>query len=219
MLEGREHHPVLPIRERAAVYPPVQEALQQIQHGYELLEGMGPEREKWQQHCLRVGLLAHEIGKTANLTPESLLIVTLGGALHDVGKVNVPTAILDAPRRLTSEEHTIIQNHTEDGALLVLEHVRPIRMAEKIVPMLRYHHATQGDRSYPDRIENLIMNEEDLKRIGIVTMADVVDSVASRRNYDTRVPTRDLVDELRFEFGNNALIDTAIREARRIHNL
>jgi hypothetical protein len=85
--------------------------------------------------------------------------------------------------------------------------------------MVRYHHASQGERSYPDRIENLYMDEENLRRIGITSMADAVDAVFSRRSYAKTELTAQMIEELRYEFGNNALIDTAIREARRLHNI
>jgi HD-GYP domain-containing protein (c-di-GMP phosphodiesterase class II) len=197
----------------------VRDALNQVTQGYELIEALGSERERWQEHCLRVGMLSFEIGKAANLPAESLVIVTIGGALHDIGKVNVPPTILDAPRRLTEDENKIMQKHPEDGARLVLEKVRPIEIAEKLVPMVRYHHASQGERSYPDRIENLYMDEENLRRIGITSMADAVDAVFSRRSYAKTELTAQMIEELRYEFGNNALIDTAIREARRLHNI
>ena len=66
-------------------------------------------------------------------------------ALHDVGKVGIPDAILRKPGRLDAEERMIMTGHTTIGAAILAGSSSPlIRLAESIA--LAHHERWDGAR-------------------------------------------------------------------------
>ena len=55
-------------------------------------------------HSERVAALAMEIGHEMGLRSDEIDILHRGGLLHDVGKIGVPSAVLEKPGRLTEDE-------------------------------------------------------------------------------------------------------------------
>ena len=62
-------------------------------------------------HSLRVTELAQKVGSKLNLDPKSLEALHRASLLHDIGKVGVPSALLDKSSKLTDEEFQIIRGH------------------------------------------------------------------------------------------------------------
>jgi len=63
-----------------------------------------------------VGILAQELShRYPTLTQEQAATLKATSALHDIGKVGIPDAVLLKPARLTPDEREIIQTHPEIG--------------------------------------------------------------------------------------------------------
>ncbi|MEA2426621.1 MAG: hypothetical protein QOF37_249 [Thermoleophilaceae bacterium] len=99
----------------------------------------------------------------------------LGLLLHDIGKIAVPTEILNKPGKLDPAEWEVMKTHPEAGVeLLRSELISPLVKA-----VVRSHHERWGGGGYPDGRCELEINE--LARIAAV--ADVYDAVTSERVY------------------------------------
>ena len=64
-------------------------------------------------------LLLHQLaGKTDRyqLDESDISLISTASALHDLGKIVIPTEILNKPGRLTAEEYAMIKTHTVKGA-------------------------------------------------------------------------------------------------------
>lgn len=74
-------------------------------------------------HSQEVGYFAGELGRIAGFNEETLRILTVGGKLHDIGKLIVPTAVLNRTNSDLSEpERELLTAHGYIGALII-DHV------------------------------------------------------------------------------------------------
>jgi putative nucleotidyltransferase with HDIG domain len=96
----------------------------------------------------------------------------IGALLHDVGKISVPTEILNKPGRLTAHEREVMERHAAAGAELLAD----IEFPWDILPMVRHHHERWDGAGYPDGIagENIALVAR------IVCVADVFDAPTDR---------------------------------------
>ena len=109
----------------------------------------------YHDHALRVTHLALRIGQRTGLEGEELETLALAALLHDVGKVSIPTPILQKTEPLTHAEQLAMRNHPRLGEEFFegLNHLEPVR------PIIRSHHERyDGDMSgpYPAYPEGLV---------------------------------------------------------------
>ena len=104
----------------------------------------------------------------------------LGLLLHDIGKLAIPTEILNKPGRLEPNEWEVMKTHPAAGAeLLRSELISPL-----VKVVVRSHHERWDGEGYPDGKAGTDIHE--LARIAAV--ADVYDAVTSERVYATASP-------------------------------
>jgi putative nucleotidyltransferase with HDIG domain len=126
-------------------------------------------------HSQRVTEMAIKIGSVLQLKPAALDSLQRAALLHDIGKVGIPSAILDKPSRLSDEEFRIIKRHPEIGAKIV----KPIRAYQEITPIIAQHHERFDGKGYPMGLAG----EEIDQGARIIAAADVYDALSSDRPY------------------------------------
>lgn len=126
-------------------------------------------------HCDRVAEYASTLAIRLGLPKESLVHVKYGGWLHDCGKIGVPGAVLNFPGRLDEPSLKIIHRHPLWGA----EVARQAGLPPEVVKMILYHHEKYDGTGYPYGLKG----EEITLEARIVTIADVFDSLRTRRPY------------------------------------
>jgi HAMP domain-containing protein len=126
-------------------------------------------------HSDRVTRLSMAIGLQMALGKDDIDRLHRGGLLHDVGKIGVPSAILDKPAALTPEELALVREHPAVGARIL----EPIRAFADVMGIVRHHHERYDGAGYPDRLagERIPL----LARVAAV--ADVYDALVSDRPY------------------------------------
>lgn len=100
-------------------------------------------------HTWRVVLYARAMAEAESLDKDLIERLTIGAALHDLGKVDVPDGILTKPGRLTDEEFAVIKTHPDAG------HRRLVGMGETddvLLNLVRHHHERWDGDGYPDRL-------------------------------------------------------------------
>jgi HD-GYP domain-containing protein (c-di-GMP phosphodiesterase class II) len=132
-----------------------------------------------------------------------LVRLGLGLLLHDIGKLAVPTEILNKPGKLTPEEWDIMKTHPLAG----VELLRSDLISPLIKAVVRSHHERWDGGGYPDGKAELEINE--LARIAAV--ADVYDAVTSERVYAAARPAHVGVRIIRQ--GREAAFDAEIADA------
>ena len=126
-------------------------------------------------HVVRTAALALRVGTELHLTADELRILGLGALLHDVGKLEVPLAILTKPGRLDPDEYLEVQRHAAAGDAMV----RGSRVVADCAPVVRSHHERIDGRGYPDALAGAAIP----KLARIVSVCDAFDAMASTRHY------------------------------------
>jgi HD-GYP domain-containing protein (c-di-GMP phosphodiesterase class II) len=127
-------------------------------------------------HTRRVALCAVRIGEELGLSPARLRELALGGLLHDIGKLAVPTEILRKPAKLTDEEFAAIRRHPQAGADL-LDALGGF--SDDVRRLVLDHHERLDGRGYP---RGLTAGDLDLET-RIMAVSDVYDALVSDRVY------------------------------------
>ena len=90
-------------------------------------------------------------------THEEIEIISTASALHDVGKIAIPSEILNKPGKFTDEEYAIMKTHAAIGDSM-LEQI-PLSQGEPLVKVAReicrWHHERYDGRGYPDGLKGL----------------------------------------------------------------
>ncbi|HEX3975245.1 MAG TPA: HD domain-containing phosphohydrolase [Solirubrobacteraceae bacterium] len=129
-------------------------------------------------------LIASELGFSAERCRE----LRLAAALHDVGKVAVPDAILLKPGRLTAEERRIMQRHCQAGFdMLTGSDSTLLNLAAEIALT---HHERYDGAGYPSGLSGTAIPLDGR----IVAVADVFDALTSARVYKDAIDIPDAVE-------------------------
>ena len=123
----------------------------------------------------------------------------LGCLLHDIGKMRIPTEILNKPGKLTPEEMAVIKLHPEYG-FEMLGGQAPQAAAQVVLN----HHQRYDGKGYPVRVDR--STGEALPALAgrqipifcrIATIADIFDAATSKRCYSEAKPSVQVLHELR----------------------
>ena len=101
-----------------------------------------------QGHCERVADLSCRIAGAAGLDEKELLWFRIGALLHDVGKLIVPSEVLNKPGLLTKDEWELMKRHPIAGVELLSQ----VEFPWDILPIVRSHHECWDGSGYPDAL-------------------------------------------------------------------
>ncbi|TDD39208.1 HD-GYP domain-containing protein [Actinomadura sp. KC06] len=144
-------------------------------------------------------MIAQEIGMRA----DRVEAIRYAGMLHDVGKLGVPTKVLQKNGPMTEEEFAAIQLHPMRG----LEIVREIGFLDEALAGIMHHHEKMNGRGYPMGLAG----EEIPEFARVIAVADAFDSMTSTRSYRPARSVEEAVAELRRCMGDH--FDPEIVEA------
>ncbi len=140
-------------------------------------------------HCMRVAegsaMIAAELGMPA----ERVQKIRYAGMLHDIGKLGVPTKVLQKNGKLTDDEYAAIKLHPTRG----YEIVREISFLDEALAGIRHHHERLDGRGYPMGLVGMEIPES----ARIISVADVFDCLTSTRSYRKAWSVEDAIAELR----------------------
>jgi putative two-component system response regulator len=126
-------------------------------------------------HTERVTGFALRLAEHAGIPAADMEVLRRGAALHDIGKISTPDAILNKPDRLTPEEYAIVKQHPLQGVRIV----EPMRSLRSTLPLIRWHHERMDGSGYPDGLKG----DQIPLAARVLAVADVFDALASTRPY------------------------------------
>ncbi len=133
--------------------------------------------------CKYVEVLATEMaGARPGVDGGWVEIVTITAALHDIGKVGIPDAVLCKPGKLNAEERKVIQTHTTIGGdtlLALKQRWNEDTFLVTATEIAFAHHERWDGSGYPFGLAR----EDIALAARIVAVADVYDALTSERVY------------------------------------
>lgn len=136
-------------------------------------------------HSINVSMYCISIFKALkpNASREEVTMAGLGGLLHDLGKINIPTTIINNPGKLSDEEFEEIKKHPGYGKDLMEESTGTYEMPgvdfEVIKRVIYEHHENYNGTGYPNKISGT--NIHVFARI--TAIADFFDAITTKRSY------------------------------------
>jgi GAF domain-containing protein len=155
------------------------------------------------RHAEDVVELARHVGQLLELEPASLLELEFAARLHDVGKIQVPDAVLNKPGPLDPDESEVIRCHSAWGS----ETLSRIPGLEAVATIVRFHHERWDGSGYPDGLRG--------PRIPlasrIISVCDAYGAMTCDRPYRLAMPDQDAVREIKA--GSGTQFDPAVVDA------
>jgi diguanylate cyclase (GGDEF)-like protein len=97
------------------------------------------------EHCKRLAQLAVLVARRLGFAPDEVERIGLAAALHDIGKIAVPDAILRKPDRLTDVERAIVNRHPTIGEEIVMR----VPELHDVASMVGAHQERFDGNGYP----------------------------------------------------------------------
>ena len=128
-------------------------------------------------------------GASCSLDRDALKRLELGALFHDIGKIGIPSEILQKPGPLTDEEFEIVKQHPELGEKILA----PIDRLADVRPIVRACHERWDGLGYPDGKAG----DEIPLEARIVLVCDAFHAMVTDRPYRERLPADEAVRRLR----------------------
>lgn len=126
-------------------------------------------------HSSNVAEIALNIAKKMMMSQEDMEKIFWAGLLHDIGKILIPTDILNKPAKLTYQEYEEVKKHPTYG-YDILSKSKNLR---EIADIVLYHHERYDGNGYPNKVKGA-----DIPLLSrIICVADSIDAMYSKRSY------------------------------------
>ena len=136
------------------------------------LEKRDPYTAGHQHNCARI---AKAIAEQLNLSDDMIKGIYQAAAIHDIGKIYLPSEILNKPSKLSSAEFGLIKTHAQVGCDIIKDVKFPWPIANAILQ----HHERLDGSGYPSgcRADEICLEAK------VLAVADVLDAMSSDRPY------------------------------------
>jgi diguanylate cyclase (GGDEF)-like protein/PAS domain S-box-containing protein len=150
------------------------------------LEECEPDFEERTQHIQEMG---EQLGKRMGLTDIEQSKLSLLCLLHDIGKIGIPSEVLNKQGKLTEAEYKILQSHVEKGYQIAYNS----RELKDIAEMILRHHERWDGKGYPDGL-----SKESIPLLSrVVAVLEAYDTMRRERPYRPAISMENAVAELR----------------------
>lgn len=140
-------------------------------------------------HSERVSAGSVMIARAIGMREDRVTSLRYAGMLHDIGKLGVPTRVLQKTGRLSPEELTAIQLHPVRG----LEMVREIEFLDEAFAGIMHHHERLDGMGYPMGLQG----DQIPEFARVIAVADAFDSMTTTRSYRGARSVETALEELR----------------------
>src|SRR4051794_6216546 len=141
------------------------------------------------EHIDGVAEMCVAVGRRLGIDEGELPALRSAGALHDIGKLAIPDAILSKPGPLTEDEWQFVRRHTVIGERIL----RAAPALAPVAPLVRSSHEHFDGGGYPDGIAG----EQIPLASRIVGVCDAFDAMVASRPYRSPMSEEGALEELR----------------------
>jgi PAS domain S-box-containing protein len=139
-------------------------------------------------HQRRVTTLACAIAEEMGLTDDQFDGLRMAGLIHDLGKINVPAEILSKPGQINDIEFSIIRYHPQ----ICHDILKKIELPWPVAKIVLHHHERMDGSGYPQGLKG----DEIMLEARILSVADVVEAMASHRPYRPALGIKVALEEI-----------------------
>ena len=126
-------------------------------------------------HQHRVCQLAVPLAQELGLSEDKVEGIRIASLIHDIGRIGLPTEILNRPGKLNDIEFGLIKGHSQIG----YDILKSIDFSYPIAQIVIQHHERLNGSGYP----NNLRGDKIILEARIVGVADVVEAMSSHRPY------------------------------------
>jgi putative nucleotidyltransferase with HDIG domain len=176
----------------------VESRLERLEHSYlHVVQAWGESIESKDHytagHCVRVADYTCLLAQALGFAGRDLVWLRMGAFLHDIGKSQLDSAVLNKPGTLDPREWEEVRRHTLTGDEIVAD----LGFPYDIRPMVRNHHERWDGAGYPDQLAG-----EQIPLIArILCIADVFDALTTVRSYRAASTAAQALDLMEAEAG------------------
>jgi len=139
-------------------------------------------------HERRVANICRAIGEKLGFSEDQLEGIRIMGFLHDIGKIAIPSEILNKPGKLSEIEFNLVKNHPEIG----YEILKKLDFPWPVAAVARQHHERINGSGYLYGIKG----REILLEAKILAVADVIEAICSHRPYRPALGVAKALEEI-----------------------
>jgi HD-GYP domain-containing protein (c-di-GMP phosphodiesterase class II) len=139
------------------------------------------------RHLLNVGMLCARVAQTAGLGREEAIVLGQAGLFHDIGKLHIRRALLNARHELSEAEWRILRAHAPRG-----EQMLRANGAAALAGIVRGHHERLDGSGYPDGLRGLSIPWE----TRLLSVVDAYDAMRSGRPYAAAISHDEALERL-----------------------
>lgn len=127
-------------------------------------------------HCVNVGMISALLGEWLGWSEDDIQMLLSCGLFHDIGKLAIPSEILNKPGKLTEHEMALMKQHTIKGYKILSQN--PL-IDDRIKIAALSHHERCDASGYP-----FMLKKEKIDRYSkVIAIADVYDALTANRVY------------------------------------
>ncbi len=169
-------HGVVPADEAAAVVKLLSVAMHSEQDVVVPLVQLKNVDQYTTSHSINVSCLSMALAEHLNFHSTDVRSIGEAALLHDVGKTKIPLEILNKPGKLTPSEWKVIQQHTVEGARILLASGTQMELAATVA---YEHHLRFNGEGYPE----LTFKRQTHEVSRLIQVCDIYDALRTRRPF------------------------------------
>ena len=139
-------------------------------------------------HQKRVAKLSRCIAEEMGLSKDRIEVISIAATLHDIGKISIPTEILNKLDQLSDDEFNMIKSHPRLGYDILNE----LEFSHPVAQIVLQHHERLDGSGYPSSLSG----KDILLEAKILSVADVIDAMLSPHPYRPAFGLDKVLDEI-----------------------
>lgn len=147
-------------------------------------------------HTLGTTTFALELARLLEFPSKDIESLYYGALLHDIGKVDIPVEILEAPRRLSDKEMNVMKSH-----VINTENILRGIVDDEVLNIAIRHHEKMDGSGYPYGIKEDMLTP--MQRV--VAVADILSALYQKRSYKDSMPKEKIAAILKEDMENGKL--------------
>lgn len=140
-------------------------------------------------HQAKVAYMAIKIAEKLNLNEDIIQRIRLASFLHDIGKLTIPTEVLNKGGKFSENEYLLVKEHSKNG----YEIIKRVEYLTPVADIVLQHHERLDGSGYPLGLKD----DEILLEARIIAVCDVFEAMTSHRPYRPAFSINDALKELK----------------------